>query len=74
MEKSQARRIYAQARIAAAQRVFETGNSFRDDPTDERWAAFVRALADISRLEASPLAGDVLGSGPESAARPDDQG
>jgi hypothetical protein len=55
MEDSEARRIFARARIAAAERVLEKGRVFCDDPTDENWAEFVSALGDISRLEASPL-------------------
>jgi hypothetical protein len=55
MEESEARRIFARTRIAAAERVLETGRAFCDDPTEERWAEFVQVLEDVSRLEASPL-------------------
>ena len=55
MEEFEARRIFARTRIAAAERVLETGRAFCDDPTEENWAEFVQVLADISRLEASPL-------------------
>ena len=55
MEESETRRIFARTRIAAAERVLEKGRVFCDDPTDANWAEFVKVLADISRLEASPL-------------------
>jgi hypothetical protein len=64
MDESEARRIFARTRIAAAERVLEKGRAFCDDPTDEKWAEFVQVLADISRLEASPL-------GRQSLERPD---
>ena len=55
MEESEARRIFAKTRIAAAERVLEKGRAFCDDPTEESWAEFVKVLSDVARLEASPL-------------------
>ena len=55
MEESEARRIFAKTRIAAAERVLEKGRAFCDDPSDATWAEFVQVLSDIARLEASPL-------------------
>jgi hypothetical protein len=60
LEQSEARRIFAQARIAAARRSLESGEVFCDDPTDEHWFDFLGALGDVWRLEASPLAREAL--------------
>jgi hypothetical protein len=60
LEQAEARRIFAQARVAAARRALESGQAFCGDPTDEHWFDFLGALGDIWRLEASPLAREAL--------------
>ena len=55
------RRVFAQARVAAAQRIVETGKAFCTDMSDENWFDFLDAVADIQRLESSPLARRALG-------------
>jgi hypothetical protein len=64
MEQSEARRIFVGARVAAAQRLAETGRQFLADPTDDHWFFFLSALGDISRLESSPIAGEALAGVP----------
>jgi hypothetical protein len=61
LERSDPRQVYAQARIAAAERVLERGKLFCTDPRDEHWFDFLDAIADIRRLERSPLARQTLG-------------
>jgi hypothetical protein len=62
VEKHKARRIFAQARVAAAQRIVETGRLYLAEGSEERWRDFQQAIDDISRLEASPLAREALAS------------
>ena len=63
MDKRKARRIFAKARIASAQRIVDTGRLYCEDPTEERWREFQRAIDDIARLEASPLGREALAGG-----------
>jgi hypothetical protein len=69
MEQSEARRIFVGARVAAAQRLVETGRRFLDDPSDEQWFFFLSALGDISQLEASSVAAEAFAGVREDARR-----